>query len=56
MLYKTRKETYVEPIIENGSYRFTIKVGKPQDAETAKNGTKLARGLIFAVSCQCGYR
>jgi putative DNA methylase len=44
---KPGKETYVEPIIENGSYRFTIKVGKPQDAETAKNGTKLARGANF---------
>jgi putative DNA methylase len=40
---KTGKEAYVEPVIENGSYRFTVKVGKPKDAEAAKNGTKLAR-------------
>ena len=28
-------------------YRFTVKVGKPQDVEAAKNGTKLARGANF---------
>ncbi len=28
-------------------YRFTVKVGKPTDAEAAKNGTKLARGANF---------
>jgi putative DNA methylase len=41
------KETYVEPVIENGGYRFTVKVGKPNDAESAKNGTKLSRGANF---------
>jgi hypothetical protein len=30
-----------------GGYRFTVKVGKPKDAEAAKNGTKLARGANF---------
>jgi putative DNA methylase len=40
---KTGKEAYVEPVLENGGYRFTVKVGKPRDAEGAKNGTKLAR-------------
>jgi putative DNA methylase len=30
-------------------YRFTVKVGKPKDAEAAKNGTKLVRGAIFSV-------
>jgi putative DNA methylase len=44
---KPGKEAYVEPVIENGGYRFTIKVGKPKDAEAAKNGTKLARGANF---------
>ena len=38
---KAGKEAYVEPVIENGGYRFTVKVGKPKDAEGAKNGTKL---------------
>jgi putative DNA methylase len=41
------REAYIEPIIEGGGYRFTVKVGKPKDAEVAKNGTKLARGANF---------
>ena len=45
---KEGKEAYVEPVIENGSYRFTVKVGKPIDEEATKNGTKLARGANFA--------
>ena len=28
-------------------YRFTVKVGKPKNAEPAKNGTKLSRGANF---------
>jgi putative DNA methylase len=44
---KAGKEAYVEPVIENGGYRFTVKVGKPKDAEAAKNGTKLSRGANF---------
>ena len=44
---KAGKETYVEPVIEGGSYRFTVKVGKPKDAEKAKSGTKLSRGANF---------
>src|SRR5439155_4562922 len=41
---KVGKEAYVEPVVEDGGYRFTVKVGKPTDAEGAKNGTQLARG------------
>ena len=37
---KAGKEAYVEPVIEDGGYRFTVKVGKPKDAEAAKRGTK----------------
>jgi putative DNA methylase len=44
---KASKETYVEPVIEDGGYRFTVKVGKPTDPEGAKNGTKLSRGANF---------
>ena len=44
---KVGKEAYVEPVIKDGSYRFTVKVGKPKDAEGAKNGTKLSRGANF---------
>jgi putative DNA methylase len=44
---KIGKEAYVEPVIEGGGYRFTVKVGNPKDAEVAKYGTKLARGAKF---------
>ncbi len=40
---KAGKEAYVEPVIEGGGYRLTVKVGKPKDVEGAKGGTKLAR-------------
>ena len=43
---KKGKEAYVEPVIENGGYRFTVKVGKPEDTEAAKSGTKLSRGAF----------
>ena len=42
---KSGKEAYIEPVIEDGDYRFTVKVGTPPDE--AKNGTKLARGANF---------
>jgi putative DNA methylase len=41
------KEAYVQPRIEANGYRFTVKAGKPEDAEAAKSGTKLARGGNF---------
>jgi putative DNA methylase len=45
---KAGKEAYVEPVIEKGGYRFTVKVGKPKDTEGAKNGTKTSgRGANF---------
>ncbi|WP_292611734.1 DUF1156 domain-containing protein, partial [Nitrobacter sp. 62-13] len=44
---KAGKEAYVEPVIDGSTYRFTVKVGKPKDPETTKNGTKLARGANF---------
>ena len=42
---KKGKEAHVEPVMENGGYRFTVRVGTPP--ESAKNGTKLARGANF---------
>ncbi|MCR7590350.1 DUF1156 domain-containing protein, partial [Pseudomonas aeruginosa] len=39
------KESYVEPVIEGDSYRFTVKVNTPPTS--AKNGTKLSRGANF---------
>src|SRR5690625_608410 len=44
---KKGKEAYVEPVVENGGYRFTVKVGKPKDPEATKAGTKLGRGANF---------
>ncbi|MDS4054385.1 DUF1156 domain-containing protein, partial [Accumulibacter sp.] len=44
---KPGKEAYVEPVIEGSGYRFTVKVGKPKDAEGVKSGTKLSRGANF---------
>ena len=40
---KAGKEAYVQPVVEGGGYRFTVRVGPPKDAEGAKSGTKLAR-------------
>jgi len=44
---KTGKEAYVEPVIEKGDYYFTVKVGKPKDAETAKSGTSAGKRAAF---------
>lgn len=44
---KAGKEAYVEPMIESGGYRFTVKVGKPQDAEGAKLGTTAGKRAAF---------
>ena len=46
---KKGKEAYIEPVIEGRGYRFTVKVGTPEDIELAKAGTKLARGA----NCRC---
>lgn len=37
---KVGKEAYVKPVIESGSYRFTVKVGQPENADAANSGTK----------------
>ena len=44
---KTGKEAYVEPVIEDRGYRFTVKVGVPPDADAVQAGTKLSRGANF---------
>lgn len=44
---KAGKGAYIEPVIENGGYRFRVNVGRPKDVEAVKNGTKLARGANF---------
>ena len=42
---KKGREAYVEPVIEDCGYRFTVKTGTPPEA--AKQGTKIARGANF---------
>ena len=44
---KPGKEAWVEPVMEDGGYRFSVRAGKPKNTEAAKNGTKLARGANF---------
>jgi putative DNA methylase len=44
---KPGKEAWVEPLIEDGKYRFTVKVGRPEEGSTAKYGTKMTRGANF---------
>lgn len=45
MSSKAGKEAYVEPVIEEDNYRFTVKMGEPP--ANAKDGTKLSRGANF---------
>ena len=44
---KAGKEAYIEPVIENGGYRFTAKVGKPKDVEGSKLGTTAGKRAAF---------
>ena len=44
---KPGKEAYIDPVVEAGTYRFTVKVGKPKDLQATASGTKLARGANF---------
>ncbi len=43
------KEAYVVPVVNGDSYRFTVRVGKPKDANAAASGTKVARGNFGCV-------
>ena len=44
---KKGREAYVEPVVDDGGYRFTVKVGKPP--EDAALGTKIARSNFKCV-------
>ena len=44
---KKGKEAYVEPVIEDGGYRFTVKDGAPESGVPPAQGTKLGRGANF---------
>ncbi len=45
---KEGKQAWLEPVIEGGDYRFTVKAGTLTDSETTERGTKLSRGANFA--------
>ena len=47
---KKGKEAYVEPVVEENGYRFTVQVGKPTNTEESKRGTK-ARGNKNSFLC-----
>lgn len=40
---KVGKEVYVEPIISDNDYQFTVRIGKPKDIESVSRGTKLQK-------------
>ena len=44
---KPGKEALVEPVVEGGTYRFTVKTGKPKDTEAAKLGTTAGKRAAF---------
>jgi putative DNA methylase len=44
---KPGKEAYVDPVIEEGGYRFTVKVGQPKDADRVKLGTAAGKRAAF---------
>ena len=44
---KDGKEAYIEPVIESGSYRFTVKVGKVKANDAPKRGTSAGKRAAF---------
>ena len=44
---KVGKEAYVQPLVNGESYRFTVKIGKPKDAEGSKLGTTAGKRAAF---------
>ena len=44
---KSGKEVHVEPVIENGGYRFTVRSGKPTDVRALKYGTRAGAAQDF---------
>ncbi len=44
---KKGKEAYVQPVIEGDSYRFEVKVGKPDNVEEVKRGTTAGKRKAF---------
>ncbi|MEX1138033.1 MAG: DUF1156 domain-containing protein [Bacteroidota bacterium] len=44
---KSGREAYIVPVIEGGDYRFTVRVGKPKNADVAKLGTTAGKRAAF---------
>lgn len=44
---KAGKEVYIRPIVENGSYRFDVKIGRPADIDILKQGTSAGKRKAF---------
>ena len=44
---KKSKEAYVEPIIEDNHYRFSVRTGMPPDLISTSRGTKSTKGANF---------
>jgi putative DNA methylase len=44
---KEGKEAYVEPVIGKSGYRFTVRTGKPKDAESTKKGSTAGKRNAF---------
>jgi len=44
---KKGKEAYVEPVVDGESYRFKVRVGKPENEADVKKGTKPNKGSNF---------
>ena len=44
---KKGKEAWVEPVVEGDSYRFNVGIGRKDNFDTLKSGTKLSRGANF---------
>ncbi|MDD3925572.1 MAG: DUF1156 domain-containing protein [bacterium] len=44
---KPGREAYVEPVIDGDSYRFVVKVGKPEGVEAIKRGTTAGKRSAF---------
>ena len=54
---KKGKEAWVEPVVEGGGYRFTVKAGPPGNAGVPPaQGTKLARGSFRCLMSQVPMR
>ena len=46
---KDKKKAYVEPTIEDGGYRFTVKTGSPGDPASTNAGTKVGRASFVCL-------